>query len=196
MIEPLIIKHLDGSHWSWSGAGSGRLLRVEGKKAGYYSRVHLHQVDRPIIVSMNGRDACVFHDDCVYDMYLPDHQAWCVSIFHDQTGRLIQWYFDIIGQRGIAENGWPYFQDLYLDVAFCPGHVPRILDDDELIAARDKGWISSDAVDEARLTAKRIVQDIIPEWKAWEACFTRCQQMLSENEFPRIERDWKRSTLF
>ncbi|MCR5664709.1 MAG: DUF402 domain-containing protein, partial [Oscillospiraceae bacterium] len=73
----------------------------------------------------------------------------------DDRGTLIEWYFDIAKSIGI-ENGIPFEDDLYLDMAIMPDGEKIILDEDELLAARNEGIISQDDLDGAYNTLREL----------------------------------------
>ena len=73
----------------------------------------------------------------------------------DNRGKLIEWYFDIAKAVG-SENGIPFEEDLYLDMAIMPDGEKIILDEDELLAARSEGIISQEDMDGAYNTLREL----------------------------------------
>ena len=74
---------------------------------------------------------------------------------YDDKGNLIEWYFDISKKVGI-ENGIPFEDDLYLDMIITPTGEKIIIDEDELLGARDDGLITQEDVDSAYSTLKEL----------------------------------------
>lgn len=72
------------------------------------------------------------------------------SVFDDK-GALIEWYFDVAKTIGM-ENGIPFEEDLYLDLVIMPDGETIVLDEDELLSAREEGLISQEDVDSAYST--------------------------------------------
>ena len=73
----------------------------------------------------------------------------------DNHGKLIEWYFDIAKTVGI-ENGIPFEDDMYLDMVIMPNGKKIILDEDELLAARNEGIISQEEMDSAYNTLREL----------------------------------------
>lgn len=69
---------------------------------------------------------------------------WWLTVMYDPAGTLVQYYFDITWRNFVAESGEPMFEDLYLDVVMQPDGQLRLLDQDELDAARAAGAITAD----------------------------------------------------
>ncbi len=80
-----------------------------------------------------------------------------VAAFHDREGRLLGYYTNVIRPPRLMHARWE-IHDLFLDVWQEPGTEPRVLDEDELREAVERGWIDrSDAV-RAREECARVVE--------------------------------------
>lgn len=80
---------------------------------------------------------------------LRDARFWLTAMFDDQD-RLIQLYCDITAGNQFDDPENPWFEDMYLDIVAAPDGALRVLDEDELEEALQKGDISSLAYDQAR----------------------------------------------
>ena len=85
----------------------------------------------------------------------PDNGKYALTIMFDNHGKLIEWYFDIAKSVGI-ENGIPFEDDLYLDMAIMPDGKKIILDEDAILAARIEGIISQEDMDSAYNTLREL----------------------------------------
>ncbi len=57
-------------------------------------------------------------------------------------GEPVHWYIDVTASWGIDSSGFPYFDDLYLDVIALPNGQAEVIDQDELEAALAFGVIN------------------------------------------------------
>jgi predicted RNA-binding protein associated with RNAse of E/G family len=95
-------------------------------------------------------------------MFLPDNEKWCVSAVYNTSNEIVEWYFDMTKENSIDEQGIPYYDDLYLDIAISPDFRIVILDEDELREALELKEITQSDYDMAHHTCSKIIKDIIP----------------------------------
>ena len=69
-------------------------------------------------------------------------KPYCVTAQFDDQGRPVQWYVDIVAKWHQSASGFPYFDDLYLDIVCTPAGSLDIQDADELAEARQTDIIS------------------------------------------------------
>ena len=79
---------------------------------------------------------------------------------YDDKNNLIEWYFDISKEIGI-ENNIPYEDDLYLDMIITPTGEEIVVDEDELLAARDNNVITQKDVDDAYQALKQLEEKYV-----------------------------------
>lgn len=79
-----------------------------------------------------------------------------VAACHDSEGRLLGWYTNVIRPPRLTDARWE-IHDLFLDVWQEPGKAPRVLDEDELREALDRGWIEGPDASRARKECARVV---------------------------------------
>lgn len=135
-------KYLNGDLWNWVEESTTSIRRVDDFLSGFLSVVEMHKVKRRIVVKFEGTDLCVADDGYKWLAFLPDGKKWCMTAMYDTSGKIVEWYYDIIKDSYIAENGEPFYDDLYLDIAVTPDGRKTILDEDELKAALDSGEIT------------------------------------------------------
>ena len=110
--------------------------------------VKLQNVAKPKYIENGKEKLCIIDNGYSLIEAYPDNGKYALTIMFDNRGKLIEWYFDIAKSVGI-ENGIPFEDDLYLDMAIMPDGKKIILDEDELLAARIEGIISQEDMDSA-----------------------------------------------
>lgn len=83
-------------------------------------------------------------------------KPYIISKFYDDNDNLVGIYCDIARPVRQIEGGFE-FDDLYLDVWKATGQHTVILDEDELLAAVQAGYITADEATEAHKAAKELV---------------------------------------
>ena len=117
--------------------------------------VRLRNITKPKYIENGKEKICIINNGYSLIEAYPDNGQYALTIMFDDRGKLIEWYFDIARSVG-SENGIPFEDDLYLDMAIMPDGEKIILDEDELLAARDEGKISQEDVDGAYRTLREL----------------------------------------
>ena len=135
-----------------------KIIRVdEDDIKGYASFVKIEEVHRPFMVG----------ETCLYDTgyseigFLPDSENWMLWAMYDDKDDIIEWYFDITKVNAVDEEGRPFCDDLYLDIALLPNGEALILDEDELAEALTSGAITQNEYDMAYGTLNKLINDKI-----------------------------------
>lgn len=115
---------------------------------GYACFIKLQNIEKPLIVHNGEEDICIKDNNYEWIEAYSTDGNFALTIMYDDKGKLIEWYFDISKNIGI-ENGIPYEDDLYLDLVITPNGDKIVLDEDELLEARQKGVITQTDVDDA-----------------------------------------------
>ncbi|MEJ8547790.1 DUF402 domain-containing protein [Brevibacillus borstelensis] len=137
--------------------------RVESPEfTGYAVRLTLDEVHEPAYMTVGGKRLCVGDKGYCYLQYFPNGCGYAVTKMLDGQGRTIQWYIDICKQHGKDEQGYLFYDDLYLDIVVLPNGDVFLLDEDELEDALKRG-----AVDEAEYRfACRTADDLLEKYRA------------------------------
>lgn len=139
---------------------SSDIIRVDDSKLnGYVCKLVFNENTKPLIVFNGKEDVCI--RDKGYTMYeiYRDNSNYALTIMYDDKGKLIEWYFDVAKQIGL-EDGIPYEDDLYLDVVITPNGKYMVLDEDELIEAKNNKFITEKDVQ----LAYKIKDELIKEY--------------------------------
>lgn len=118
---------------------------------GYACFLKLQNIQKPLIVNNGKEEICIRDNGYEWIEVYPDNGKYAITIMFDDNNNLIEWYFDISKNVGV-ENGIPYEDDLYLDLIITPNGERLVVDEDELLSARDNGVITQEDVDSAYLT--------------------------------------------
>lgn len=161
-------KYLDARQtWLQKATYTYHYERIEtGRFKGYISYIHIQDVEAPRVIEQGELRICIQDKDYRGVIFLPDDHNWAVTAVYDAEGRIVEWYFDMTDNNAVDVQGVPYFDDLYLDVVVTPTGIPRILDQDELEAAREAGAITQAQYD-----------------KAYTACFYVIKEVVRDNNF-------------
>ena len=143
-------KYLGRANEEFIKTFTSQTIRIdEDGHHGYAALVQIAEVHRPMLVGEKDAQICIADDGYSELCYLPDNENWQAYAIYDNNGCIVEWYFDISRKNAITENGKPYCDDMYLDAALMPDGKILILDEDELLAARNSGNISQEEFDMA-----------------------------------------------
>ncbi len=132
------------------------LLKIdESFFRGYACFLKLQNIEKPLIVYNEKEYICIKDNNYEWIEVYPDGGNYAITIMYDDKGNFIEWYFDIARSIGV-ENGIPYEDDLYLDLIITPNGEKIVIDEDELLAAKTKGYITEDDVD----TAYKVLREL------------------------------------
>lgn len=127
---------------------------------GYACFLKLQNIENPLIVNNGKETVCIKDNDYEWIEVYPENGKYAITIMFDDNNNLIEWYFDISKNIGI-ENGIPYEDDLYLDMVITPNGEKLVIDEDELLEARDKGDITQEDVDSAYQTLSELEEKYV-----------------------------------
>ena len=120
---------------------SSKIIKIDEKDIkGYAALVEIEEVHRPFMVG----NLCLRDNGYKEIRFLPEDKNWMLWAMYDAKGDIIEWYFDITRKNALDENGEPYCDDLYLDVALMPDGQIHVFDEDELKEALDSGNITQE----------------------------------------------------
>ncbi|WP_426843846.1 DUF402 domain-containing protein [Brevibacillus laterosporus] len=120
----------------------------------------LTKMEEPYWVTCNGQDICIADDGYVWIQCFPAGRHYVMTAMIDQTGKVVYFYFDIVLRHAIGENGVPWYDDLYLDLAMMPSGSTEVLDEDELEEAFQNNTISEWERDLAVVEMERLVTEV------------------------------------
>ena len=135
--------------------------KIVRAKNGYAAHLKVIEANRPFMVGAEGAKICISDDGYSSLEYLPDDGNWCVFSVYDPEDKIVEWYFDITRKNGVDEEGNPYLDDLYLDIVLTPDGKVLILDEDELINAREEGLVSEEEFKMAYRVKDELLEKVV-----------------------------------
>jgi uncharacterized protein len=137
--------------------------RAEENFTGYVTRLDLLEVTSPLWVNSCGERVCIADKGYSWLQHFPEDTHYTLTSQWDNTGGLVQWYFDICECHDVDDNGIPYWDDLYLDVIGSPNNIFEILDQDELANALEQKHISLEQYELAVREADTLLRQLNTE---------------------------------
>ncbi|MDF2542482.1 MAG: hypothetical protein K0S47_2200 [Herbinix sp.] len=162
MISIIKRKYINWSHNNWIDSYSYKIIRVEDFYKGYLSFIKIDKVKYKLIANYEDSTVCLVDNGYKCLVLLPDHEKWCLSVIYNLSDEIVEWYFDITKQNSIDEEGNPFYDDLFLDIAISPDFNIKILDEDELTEALHENIISDHDYQMAYEICNKIINEIIP----------------------------------
>lgn len=136
--------------------------RLELTQHGGVTLVELEalEVREPLIVACCGKRLTIM--DVGYRwLTLLEAGAQHVTTLHcDAAGRLVQVYVDIVEGWTFGTEGFPGYNDMYLDVIALPNGCSEIIDGEELEEALRKGRVTQAQYERAWVEAREVHQAI------------------------------------
>ena len=149
-------------NWSFLDEYSSKYIHIDDIFSGYISLIKVDKVKQKLTVDYEQSELCLLDDRYKCLMFLPDNEKWCVSAVYNTSSEIIEWYFDMTKENSIDDQGNPFYDDLYLDIAVSPDFKIVILDEDELKEALEAKIITKSDYDMTCNTCNKIIKDIIP----------------------------------
>jgi predicted RNA-binding protein associated with RNAse of E/G family len=146
--------------WSTDRRDWWRLRRAETRIVQHEDGMLVHlkalEVAEPLRVSCAGEQVRILDDGYEWLFILPNAARHVVTAHCNAQGRPVHWYIDVVERWTPVPDGFPVYDDLFLDVTATPSGRVEILDQDELAAALATRVITRDQYDAAWQEAHRI----------------------------------------
>ncbi len=175
------IRYLNGVGKEWCDKYRSRTEYINDIYNGYISLIDIEKVNRRLAFTVENKELCLGDDGYTWLTFLPDNNHWCMTAMYDDTGNIIEWYFDITKANCIDNQGNPYQDDLYLDVVLLPNGIINKLDEDELKEALENGEITKQEFNMAHEVCDRLIDEFISVENAVVSFCKRCFLLLNEN---------------
>ncbi|HET8906408.1 MAG TPA: DUF402 domain-containing protein [Ktedonobacterales bacterium] len=166
---------------------------ADGPIAGYASLLQMTEVAEPLLVTHHEQQVCIADNGYSWLQIFPEGAHYTHTTMFDAEGQPVQDYIDLVAEHGIDDAGIPWYDDLYLDLAWIPDGSPLLLDQDELEAAHAIGAVTQEQYDLARgETARLLVALTLGEYTLPDvarACYPTLRAALDERETLATEAD-------
>lgn len=144
------------------GVSDWDLIIQKRKSENYYITIkRINEIDKPFVVDITGKNKVCLDNGYYLIEFTPLDKYYNVRIFLDKDSNITGYYFDISRGNGVEEN-IPYYDDLYLDIIYCPddNNFITIVDEDELLEALKKGEITKEEFDLAKDVCSKLFEEI------------------------------------
>ena len=121
--------------------------------------LHLKKTRSMLVKSVAGMMLKIVDDGYCWLQVAPKNEHWWLTVMFDETGRLVQYYFDVTLENDVR-GADSTFIDLYLDVAAQPDGTLELMDQDELTPALAEGIITKEEYGLAEETGRMLVEAI------------------------------------
>lgn len=159
---------------------------ADGPIVGYASLLQMTEVIEPLVVTHHEQQVCIADNGYSWLQIFPEGTHYTHTTMFDAAGQPVQDYIDLVAEHGIDDAGIPWYDDLYLDLAWIPDGSPLLLDQDELQAAHAIGAVTQEHYDLARgETARLLVALTLGEYMLPDvarACYPTLLAALDERE--------------
>ncbi len=155
----LIQKSLRRDEWKTILKKEIKTIRVKDSNfEGTISLMTILEVNEPTVISYPNYKITILDKNFQWLQFAPKNANWWLTVLFDDSGNLIESYFDMSKQHNFENEDNPTFIDLFLDVVISEARGPRILDEDELKEALDEKIITKEEYDLVFNLAKSIIQ--------------------------------------
>ena len=124
---------------------------------GYATLLRMLEVAEPLWVPHHEQRICIADAGYAWLQLFPEGANYTHTTMFDADGQPVQEYIDLVAEQGVDEDGIPWYDDLYLDIAWIPEGTPLLLDQEELEAAHTIGAITDEQYELARGEAARLL---------------------------------------
>jgi uncharacterized protein len=124
---------------------------------GYATLLHMVDVAEPLWVTHHEQRICIADAGYAWLQIFPEGAFYTHTTMFDAKGQPVQEYIDLVAEQGVGDDGIPWYDDLYLDIAWIPEGTPLLLDQEELEAAHAIGAITEEQYDLARGETARLL---------------------------------------
>lgn len=144
------------------GISDWDLIVQKRKTENYYLSIkRVNEIDTPFIVDISGHNIVYIANGYYIVEFTPLDQFYNARVFLDKNANVIGYYFDISRGNGVEQN-IPYYDDLYLDIIYCPvdNNFLTIDDKDELLEALNARKITKEEFDFANKVCSNLFEEI------------------------------------
>lgn len=130
---------------------------ADGRVNGYATLLQMLEVAEPLWVLHHDQRICIADAGYAWLQLFPEGANYTHTTMFDADGQPVQEYIDIVAEQGVDEDGMPWYDDLYLDIAWIPEDTPILLDQEELEAAHAIGAVTDEQYELARGETARLL---------------------------------------
>lgn len=178
-------KYADLSHWSNRPINIYRQKYIEDFDfKGHICLVKFENIINPITFCIGKEQELVIIDNqYTWLEHFPLEGNHILTTVINNNGEVVQHYFDVIlGSCSLTSEGLPFFDDLFIDVILLSNNEIYILDENELIDAKNNKEITIDQYNIAIREMTNLKNTLMDERniliKRWERDYKTLQDIL------------------
>ncbi len=156
-----------------------RDCRMYGRR-GKESLLVIREVTGPLFVHDAGEDVLIAEKDYAWVQIALEGLPFWLTAMYDNSGRLIQIYFDITAGNCFDDPENPTFADMYLDIVVNSRGELFVMDQDELDEALAEGSITKEEYDKAEAACRQLYAYLEENREAVTALCSRVYRELWE----------------
>ena len=130
---------------------------ADGRVNGYATLLRMLEVAEPLWVMHHDQRIRIADKGYSWLQLFPEGANYTHTTMFNAEGAPVQEYIDLVAEQGVDEDGIPWYDDLYLDIAWIPEGTPLLLDQEELEAAHAIGAVSEEQYELARGETARLL---------------------------------------
>jgi uncharacterized protein len=130
---------------------------ADGRVNGYATLLQMLEVAEPLWAPHHDQRVCIADAGYAWLQLFPEGANYTHTTMFDADGQPVQEYIDLVAEQGVGEDGIPWYDDLYLDIAWIPEGTPILLDQEELEAAHAIGAVTDEQYELARGETARLL---------------------------------------
>ena len=130
---------------------------ADGRVNGYATLLQMLEVAEPLWVMHHEQRICIADNGYSWLQLFPEGANYTHTTMFDADGQPVQEYIDLVAEQGVGEDGIPWYDDLYLDIAWIPEGTPILLDQEELDAAHAIDAVTDEQYELARGETARLL---------------------------------------
>lgn len=145
------------------GVSDWDLLILKRESESYYLTIkRINKINQTFFINRGGH-RIVYIDNGYYIVeFTPLNRFYNARVYLGRDLNVIGYYFDMSRGNGVEEN-IPYYDDLYLDIIYCPNEGNQIIidDEDELLDALNAKDITKEEFDLAKDVCSTLIDEIL-----------------------------------
>ena len=144
------------------GVSDWDLVIQKRESENYYLTIkRINKIDETFLIDRSGQNIVYLDNGYFVVEFTPLNHFYNARAFLDKNANVIGYYFDMISCNGVEEN-IPYYDDLYLDILYCPNEGNQIIidDEDELLEALNSNKITKEEFNLAKKVCSELIEEI------------------------------------
>ncbi len=144
------------------GVSDWDLVIQKRENENYYLTIkRINKIDETFFMNKSGKDIVYLDNGYFVVEFTPLNHFYNARAYLDKNANVVGYYFDMTCYNGVEEN-IPYYDDLYLDIIYCPNEDNQIIvdDEDELLEALQNEQITKKEFDLARKVCSELIEEI------------------------------------